>query len=637
MCPTYMYGADGDCTYQSSEREIDPADYPGLTHAWFEAVGWGYGPDLLLVDAAGTEYARLTLQDLPGTSDRQRVEFTLNAATTKYYFKTLGTSGDFYFRTVRIILDLVNSNSVRVQIPMLDGDQSTSGYYPPAYSDLWAFNWTAEGTDYAYGGTLANYRYAFRPFLLTKANWQTVDHWTLEVIGSTPWYDEEDLPDPPEADQGLSVALFNRTKNLMVTGAEIHITSSSVPLRAEVDFANDAVNFDDGDYFEVRIKQGFESDYSFAAIYSVNLYCKVINAWKCEVHNQIGYAASTWIQDNVVKFLYEADKYSAATPWYFEQGGSEWGDGMAFTALIDCGATDQDPKSQFKYPTTVSTTGSWTNPNNIKVYDGADAVGNVIDVGPVATITLGGFNFTPAAFTQPIFGVQGHLVGVAWGEKLTVDMETTGLIESHLIDNEWNWQPLPLPAHWEGVAWRYTYDFSFDRAWVAADFGAGFSVKLTVNLPAVDPSALYTDFMAFAVSTGRTVARLDYSIPADGRYSESEFQRSADISGDLTDDDRYWRSNFNDISNGTVGWYASCFLVGLVTGTQNAECTSVAASIDSETLLITGTGTGIGTQWRVIRVSDSAVMDSGSGSTAAFSFVGAYDVEYQLQFGAVTP
>ena len=143
--------------------------------------------------------------------------------------------------------------------------------------------------------------------------------------------------------------------------------------------------------------------------------------------------------------------------------------------------------------------------------------------------------------------------------------------------------------------------------------------------------------MAFAVSTGRTVARLDYSIPADGRYSESEFQRSADISGDLTDDDRYWRSNFNDISNGTVGWYASCFLVGLVTGMQNAECTSVAASIDSETLLITGTGTGIGTQWRVIRVSDSSVMDSGSGSTATFSFVGAYDVEYQLQFGAVTP
>ena len=62
-------------------------------------------------------------------------------------------------------------------------------------------------------------------------------------------------------------------------------------------------------------------------------------------------------------------------------------------------------------------------------------------------------------------------------------------------------------------------------------------------------------------------------------------------------------------------------------------CTSVSASIDSETLLVTGTGIGAdATQWRVIRVSDSSVMASGAGMSAAFSFVGAYGVIYQLQF-----
>jgi len=73
------------------------------------------------------------------------------------------------------------------------------------------------------------------------------------------------------------------------------------------------------------------------------------------------------------------------------------------------------------------------------------------------------------------------------------------------------------------------------------------------------------------------------------------------------------------------------FLLLTVVGSgAPGECVSVSAILDGT--LVTGTGTGVGTAWRVLRTSDSAVMDSGSGASAAFSFSGALDVQYQLQF-----
>jgi hypothetical protein len=63
-----------------------------------------------------------------------------------------------------------------------------------------------------------------------------------------------------------------------------------------------------------------------------------------------------------------------------------------------------------------------------------------------------------------------------------------------------------------------------------------------------------------------------------------------------------------------------------------AVCNGVSADINTSTLLVTGTGTGTGVAWRVVRTSDSAVMASGSGTSASFSFTGAYGVTYQLQF-----
>lgn len=65
-----------------------------------------------------------------------------------------------------------------------------------------------------------------------------------------------------------------------------------------------------------------------------------------------------------------------------------------------------------------------------------------------------------------------------------------------------------------------------------------------------------------------------------------------------------------------------------------SACLEVSnVAIDPETMLLTGIGTGENaTHWRVVRVSDGVIMDSGLGTTASFSFEAEYDTEYQLQF-----
>ncbi len=54
--------------------------------------------------------------------------------------------------------------------------------------------------------------------------------------------------------------------------------------------------------------------------------------------------------------------------------------------------------------------------------------------------------------------------------------------------------------------------------------------------------------------------------------------------------------------------------------------------MDPNTKLVSGSGSGQGDEWRVIRTSDNVVMDNGSGNSASFSYTGDFETEYQLQF-----
>lgn len=62
-------------------------------------------------------------------------------------------------------------------------------------------------------------------------------------------------------------------------------------------------------------------------------------------------------------------------------------------------------------------------------------------------------------------------------------------------------------------------------------------------------------------------------------------------------------------------------------------CNGVEASIDPDTMVVTGSGNGENAvAWEVIRNSDNAVMATGQGNVAEFQFTGEYDTIYQLVF-----
>ncbi len=67
--------------------------------------------------------------------------------------------------------------------------------------------------------------------------------------------------------------------------------------------------------------------------------------------------------------------------------------------------------------------------------------------------------------------------------------------------------------------------------------------------------------------------------------------------------------------------------------TDYLSCVYATGAIDPNTMLVTGSGVGTNAvAWRVLRLSDSHVMDSGTGQSAFFSFTGEMLVDYQLQF-----
>jgi hypothetical protein len=135
--------------------------------------------------------------------------------------------------------------------------------------------------------------------------------------------------------------------------------------------------------------------------------------------------------------------------------------------------------------------------------------------------------------------------------------------------------------------------------------------------------------------TGSAVAASDLSWVVEDLIEVMKRRRSAALS--LTDGNSYIvdEANFEDYL-----FQCQAFIVISATATPDgAYCLSTAAiSINPETMILSGTGTGENaTHWRVVRVSDGAAMVSGTGTSASFSFPAEYGVEYQLQFGSAAP
>jgi len=373
MCPTWLFCIDQwDQLYTSSELEIDPADYPGLVGARFEVVldaTWGeIDQRIRLVDIDLNIYAEITFpweSYRPGTfgdsHTRKSVGFTLAPVKKKYYIQIVcedvenyGTLDDF--RTARVWIDVVDSERIRIQIPLLEGDQSSGGGLDsPEENDQWAYFVSINDyknqfyerpihDSWGYGGWDGDEPLWWNVFLLEKAKWQTIDHWTFEVIGSqmdTYVGPSEDPYDPPLGgplfDPGLlEIAIFNKTKNVMVADTLLAFTEY-MPTRKTVDFSNSAINWDDGDEFEIRARCPYTGEGEFlyystnGALYRCALYCTLDPANKAQVYLKTG---ATWSSyDPTGRLLYDPSKYAVGTIAYFESTLGKWDDATYMTRV----------------------------------------------------------------------------------------------------------------------------------------------------------------------------------------------------------------------------------------------------------------------------------------------------------------
>jgi len=140
-------------------------------------------------------------------------------------------------------------------------------------------------------------------------------------------------------------------------------------------------------------------------------------------------------------------------------------------------------------------------------------------------------------------------------------------------------------------------------------------VDFSITIPGV---GTVSGSALFDKVTGDTVHYNGYATGGDGTYTL--------INGAVT-------ITFNDDSTVTVNLANPGD-----TEVTNCECpptpvcTGVNADIDHNTMLITGSGNGLGDEWQVVKTADATVKDSDSGNTASFSFTGEHNVQYQLQF-----
>ena len=352
MCPIWLFCiGQWDQTYTSSEIEVDPADYPGMVGARFEVIldnTWWTDPvdqPIRLIDDVGTVYAEILFPPETYHSGtfgdshlRMSVGFTLAPVKTKYYLQIIcadipnwGTLEDF--RCARIWIDVVDSERVRIQVPLIEGDQSSGGgLYSPEENDQWSwFIYTGDWQDrlnhdtFEYAGWDGDGTYWWNIFLLEKTKWATVDHWTFEVTGAQlEYYPAGPSEGDPIYDQGiLHVAIFNKTKNVMVAGTELTFTEI-MPTRKTIDFTNSAVNWDDGDEFEVRMKcpytglGGYARYGTLGCLYRCVLYCTLDPATKAQIYLKAGAVVPNMGTAQESRILYEPDKYPINTKAYLE-------------------------------------------------------------------------------------------------------------------------------------------------------------------------------------------------------------------------------------------------------------------------------------------------------------------------------
>ncbi len=196
---------------------------------------------------AGTVLTSITIPKNTTTPTRFRSSAITTLASDTYhpYFPQTEIDQNIVMYTSRIVVNQFGATKTRIQLSLVGWEglgNSNGAYLAPLY-------YTPNAAYTAAAGYTSIFRKIAALFNTVPAN-----GWTLEVCHS-------------RNVSGTSyVSLFNKTKDLQVTATEL-TTTATTPTVQSVAFDASVANFDEGDSFELRDKNGGGSYIYRACVY----------------------------------------------------------------------------------------------------------------------------------------------------------------------------------------------------------------------------------------------------------------------------------------------------------------------------------------------------------------------------------
>jgi hypothetical protein len=268
--------------WSSAAVILNPVDFDGQTVQYFFEVVAGnvhlsqdYTVNLM---SAGSTIASIPVPANTVTPTRIRIAFATPGASATYFIRLPATAAasDVRLYSARILVKQTRATKTRIYYPLVGGAAATA---PATATDH--FLWGETNQVFISNATFAR---LFRKNESAYADIPTAGSpWRMEVSVQT-----------TAGSRPCLTRLYNRTSGLPVTGANTSSNGAAVqaaPVHTSVNFQNNAVEFDDGDLFELRISTSNGSVHA-CKISNANLSVRLTNLSKAEIPYRLSYAQS---------------------------------------------------------------------------------------------------------------------------------------------------------------------------------------------------------------------------------------------------------------------------------------------------------------------------------------------------------
>jgi hypothetical protein len=265
-------------TWLRTRSTLNTTDYDGTLTYRFEVICTNTSTSarvVSLVDSSGASKATVTVAASTAVPTRFENIWTPNTGADNYRVSTPAVaSGVLTCFTARMKIQQVNATKTKIYIPLVSDD------YNAADNDTSVNGGSVDTTTSNVYAPVTPGHYS----LWTKDSSKFAD-----LAAGTPWTFE--VVTAGELTGGR-VALFNRNTGIMVTGTEVNPSTLTQDLFT-LSFADNAVQFTNGNSFEVRMRRASGGTTRIQHLYRAGLWVKLTNLNKADIYYRTSRAVAT--------------------------------------------------------------------------------------------------------------------------------------------------------------------------------------------------------------------------------------------------------------------------------------------------------------------------------------------------------